>query len=257
MRLKQSVLLKEVTCILALLSPRLSRSQLRIFALAAMTADHLAWAFLPTVSPVSALVHLVGRTAMPVFCFLLAEGSLHSRSLPQYALRLAGCALLSAIPYSLFQTQQPFALPFSAVYTLLIGLAALRAAESRLPVPLCILALTVLLLAALPGDWGVYGVGWCLIFSLARDRKTVRDICFSLLVVLHFLFALLPLLGQGLTWEALFCYAGIQLGSLLALPLFRLYDGSIPVNSTPLRRILSYFYYPLHLIIIDLFLLLR
>ena len=249
---------KKVTAIPAPAAFRLSRSRLRAAALLAMTADHLAWSFLPTVSPVAALIHLAGRIAMPIFCFLLAEGFRCSRSLPRYALRLAGCALLSAVPYSLFKTGLPLAMPFSAAYTLLLCLAALAASRSRLPAAAAALLQMALLLLALPGDWGIYAVGWCLAFALMRDRPAAQRAVFCLLVLLHFAAALLPLLWQGAGGAELFCRAGIQLGSLLALPLLARCDiDRGTVRSSLPRRALSYLYYPLHLLVIDLLLFLR
>lgn len=218
-----------------------------------MTIDHLAWAFLPTISPLAALAHLLGRISMPIFCFLLAEGSLHSRSLPRYALRLALCALLSAVPYSLFKTGRPFAMPFSAVYTLLLCFIILYILRRQLSAPAPGLILALLMLLTLPGDWGIYAVRWCLAFALLRDQKRAQYALFSLLVLLHFFSVLLPLLWEGAALPELFCRAGIQLGSFLALPLLGRYRPAPSSRSpSPLRRAVSYLYYPLHLLLIDL-----
>ncbi len=223
-----------------------------------MTADHLAWAFLPTVSPAAAFIHLIGRVAMPVFCFLLAEGVRCSRSLPRYALRLAVCALLSAVPYSVFKTGKLFALPFSAAYTLLLCFALLAVWDLRLPSAVSCLLSAALLLCALPGDWGVYAAGWCLAFAQLQKNLPAQRLVFVLLALLHFFSSLLPLLWQGSGAAELFCRAGIQLGSLLALPLLSRYDGAkAPSPPVPLRRALSYLYYPLHLAVIDLLLFLK
>ena len=208
---------------------------------------------MPTISPLAALAHLLGRISMPIFCFLLAEGSLHSRSLPRYALRLALCALLSAVPYSLFKTGRPFAMPFSAVYTLLLCFIILYILRRQLSAPAPGLILALLMLLTLPGDWGIYAVGWCLAFALLRDQKRAQYALFSLLVLLHFFSVLLPLLWEGAALPELFCRAGIQLGSFLSLPLLGRYRPAPSSRSpSPLRRAVSYLYYPLHLLLIDL-----
>ena len=230
-----------------------SSDQLRLIALVAMTADHLAWAFLPTVSLAAALAHLLGRIAMPIFCFLLAEGSSHTRNARSYAFRLGGCALLSAIPYSLFISGTPFGAPLSAAYTLLLCLAALCCVRSTAPVLPRAFLLTGILLLALPGDWGIYAVGWCLIFALGKERPRLCGVLFSVLVLLNTARFMLPLLGKTDLFS-LFCQSGIQLGSLFALPLLAGYNGARTGGRG--RKLFFYLYYPLHLALIDLFLFL-
>ena len=222
-----------------------------MIALLTMTADHLAWAFLPTVSLGAALLHLAGRISMPVFCFLLAEGAAHTRHAGRYAFRLAGCALLSAIPYSLLVSGTPLGAPFSAAYTLLLSLAALRCIRSSLDPLVRVMLLIPLLFFSQFGDWGIYAVGWCVLFSLVQERQ-LCGVLFLLLTLCNTARFALPLIGTADPFT-LFCEAGIQLGSLLALPLIFRCNGRRrrPGHGA---QFLEYLYYPLHLVLIDLFL---
>ena len=245
--------------------PGLSAAELKIIAVIAMTGDHLAWAFLPTVSLPAFFLHLLGRIAMPVMCFFIAEGYRHTHSVPRYALRLGFFALVSAVPFSYFDTGTLLGSPFSVLYTLLLGLLAIWACDSISSPLLCMLVLAALALLVLPGDWGVYGLGWCLLFFWLRGRRLPQALCFSALVLCFAAQVSLPLFLQGAPAAELICIGGIQLGGLLALPLLATYNGrparraadpAVSAQRAPVRRraasLAFYFYYPLHLALIDL-----
>lgn len=102
---------------------------LKVIAIVSMLADHLAYITLSSILSASytdagstgfrhALLswaaaheqglwtlcegmHWFGRLAFPLFCFLLVEGFLHTRSRGKYALRLGLFALISEIPYDM------------------------------------------------------------------------------------------------------------------------------------------------------------
>ena len=69
----------------------LSSFILKIVAMASMTFDHVGWMLAETVGYNFWLVQLfriIGRIALPLFCFMITEGVLHTKRIGHYFLRL-------------------------------------------------------------------------------------------------------------------------------------------------------------------------
>ena len=105
----------------------ISGSVLKMVAITTMLIDHLGAGLLlpllslPPTAPLStndhgisflfhrylltyefySLLRIIGRSAFPIFCFLLVEGLLHTSSRGKYLLRLLLFSLLSEIPFNL------------------------------------------------------------------------------------------------------------------------------------------------------------
>ena len=109
----------------------LSGSTLKLTACAAMLTDHACKVFLSPGSPAYLLLSgLIGRTAFPLFCFLLVEGFLHTRSRIRYGRNLLLFALISEIPFDLAIYRRPFFLLHqNTLFTLFLALLMLVCLE--------------------------------------------------------------------------------------------------------------------------------
>ena len=92
---------------------------LKTISLTAMVTDHATVAF-PDVFPL--WFRAVGRLAMPIFVYLLAEGFRHTKAREKFLVRLLVFALISEIPYDLVMGNAVnFAANTNIFYTLFLG----------------------------------------------------------------------------------------------------------------------------------------
>ena len=210
---------------------RLSGNALKILAMIFMTCDHVAVELLPDWD----FLRIIGRLAMPIYAYMIAEGCRFTHDRKKYLLRLSSLALLCQVVYffavgSLYQCiLVTFSLSVCLIWALetspkswglLVFLASAFLCEG-LPVLLKGTDFAV--------DYGIVGV--CLpalvYFGRTREEK-----------LLGFTVGLVLLALQ---------YGGIQWFGLGAVSLLMLYSGER--GKLPIGR-LFYFYYPAHLVVI-------
>ena len=70
----------------------LTATALKTIAIAAMTADHVAWLLFPGYDrhALPLILHLIGRLTCPVMCFFVAEGYHYTHDVKKYTRRLGG-----------------------------------------------------------------------------------------------------------------------------------------------------------------------
>ena len=211
----------------------LSGNQLKLLALLLMTVDHIGMELFPY----SMAWRIIGRLAMPIFAYMIAEGCSHTRNKGAYLLRLVAVAALCQIVYffvmdSLYQCIfVTFSL--SVGVTVLLDLAREKGGAAWLLPVAGITAVWYIceeLPARIPGfdvDYGFWGVMLPVIICLGKTRQ------------LRFVLA-----GAGL---ALLCarYGGIQWYAMGALLLLLLYNGQRGKRNI---KWLFYLYYPAHLV---------
>lgn len=171
----------------------ITSSWLKWLAIISMLIDHLGAVILepwlasggalayPAIDwvTVDMVLRLIGRFAFPIYSFLIVEGYHHTRDVRRYALRLAGFAIISEIPFNLAISQSWFNLSYQNVFfTLLGGLLAiwvLDLVDNRL---VGVAAAGSLVLAGhlLQTDYGAYGVLMMLLLHWTRSDRRVQAI---------------------------------------------------------------------------------
>ena len=175
------------------------------------------------------ILRYIGRSAFPIFCFLLVEGFVHTRDVKKYVRRLFLFALISEVPFDLAFFRTPFDPSAQNVYwTLALGVLAM-AGLKHYEKPdgsaswkglLCAAGCT---LAALLACTDYNGIGVLIICALYLTRGDRKRQC--IVGALLFLFELTAPLAFVLVW---------------------FYNGQRGACS-PLQKKAFYWFYPVHL----------
>ena len=181
------------------------------------------------------VLRYAGRLAFPIFCFLLAEGFLHTRSRKRYALRLACFAVVSEFPYDMAragtwfdpESQNVFAALFLCL-ALMEALARWEAKSAQMPAFFggAVLLTGAFCLAAELAccDYGFLGPLLVSVLYLFRNDKR-NQLLFGAAIV------------------------SVEVTAPLAFLLIRLYDGTQGKKN---GKYFFYIYYPLHLLILSM-----
>ncbi|MBR4580143.1 MAG: hypothetical protein IKO32_02795 [Lachnospiraceae bacterium] len=103
----------------------IDRTVLKWIAMITMLIDHIGYGLIPDTTPalraLATACNIIGRSAFPIFLFLLADGFMRTRSKPKFFLRLFILAVISEVPFDLVRFGQPFNIHAQNVFwTLLI-----------------------------------------------------------------------------------------------------------------------------------------
>lgn len=218
----------------------ISGSVLKLIAVISMLIDHTAGYFLAHYAfanrvlleimghELTLLVILrkfIGRLAFPIFCFLIVEGFLHTKSRLKYALNLGVFAILSEVPWDLLHKGQYFNIGTQNVlFTLLFGLLGIWALEyfkeeewKSIP----ILVGLLLISSYAHADYGVKGFGLVVALYGLRESRLLQAI-----------------VGSALTsWRAGIAFIPIAF-----------YNGERGFIKGKVMKYFFYTFYPLHIL---------
>lgn len=203
----------------------------------------------------------IGRVTFPIFCFVLVEGFVHTRSKPKYALRMLAFAVISEVPYdfALHDGVISYTQDLNVIFTLLLAFCALWLADelgklvaravahirgNAAETPRPIWWVTALLsIAAIAGaawlangpidvSYHAYGIILIGVLYLARNHRVIQ-----------------LLLGLAATyWYCLEHNSMLQMWAAAGLACIMLYNGKRGRG----MKYLFYVFYPAHLLVLGL-----
>lgn len=210
----------------------LNGSWLKVIAMVTMTIDHMA-VFLPFFHEHPTLYYAmrsIGRVALIIFAFLLAEGYIHTRNKRKYGRNLAVFAIISQLPYSLIHHHFLFYTHTNVGFTLLLaffGMLAMEHYKEQKVKLVAILAAIIIVTILIKPVRSLAGVGLVWVFYLLRSHPVSR-------------------LFVGFCMIARNCI----LGQMAGFAVIGLYNGQRGFIKGPIGKYVFYAFYPLHLFLL-------
>ena len=211
----------------------LTGNQLKLLALLTMTCDHIGVSLFPQ----ALWLRVIGRLALPIFAYMIAEGCRHTRNRKRYLLSILAVAALCQAVY--FVAMGSLYMCIMVTFSLSVALIYLWDYAIARPAPqggfLVLAALCVSWVLCevplFPGtdfaiDYGFFGVLLPVLIYLGRSSLKAFGMTALGLIFLS--------LSRG----------GIQWFSLLALIPLAFYNGT---RGKAKLKYLFYIYYPAHL----------
>jgi hypothetical protein len=205
---------------------------IKMLACIIMVIDHTGLVFFPEI----VVLRLIGRLSMPLFAYCIARGfsSANKRGTArQYINRMIIFAAASQIPYMLMVK----AVRGNIGVTWLIALLILYLAEKRDKTKTDYFIITILALSAsvIPMDYGIYGIGFTVIFYFFNIEHYDRNKFLAGIIILH-VWLFTQELSTGI-------FQIFTLPCILALELLKKHDNKIRINKR-----FFYMFYPLHML---------
>ena len=218
----------------------LSNNQLKIIAMIAMFIDHLGVQCFPNVE----IFRIIGRLALPLFAYMIAEGCFYTKNRTKYLLLISALGIACGVVFYIAEQSlyQGILITFSLSILTIFSIDKIVKTRKIKNVLLGILGLAVVVVIAvvLPIvlkdegfriDYGIVGVLMPVAIYF-MPNKTLKIIALSVMLAL-----------------LIFTIGSIQHYAFLALPLLALYNGK---RGSKKLKYMFYAFYPLHLVFIYL-----
>lgn len=230
---------------------QLNSNHLKLIAIIAMTADHIADLVYPGFpnNPVAIVLHIVGRLTAPIMWFFICEGFHYTRNLKKYLSRMFIFAIISHFAYC-FAFGIDY-IPFSdgvfnqtsviwPLFWAIIVLWILNG-DNKLKEWQKWLLVIVINFITFPSDWSCIAV--MAIMSMYGSRNNLKKQMTGMLFWV-FIYAIVSFFFVNKV------YAIIQSGVVLVYPFLKQYNGQ--KGNAKWLKWFFYIYYPAHLVIVGI-----
>ncbi len=226
---------------------------LKCIAMISMLIDHTSVAYFGQTT----LFNVIGRIAFPIFAFQISEGYIHTKNLKKYLLRLFCFAIISQVPFMLFDSMFTNNFSFNIFGTLFVGLLAILLYDK---ISNCTFELTkdkkfnltinkifgfvpAILLGIISEvcyfDYGFWGVAIIFLFYFFKNDK--------LGMVIFYITACIIKYGINIIiYGYHYLYILLCIGTILPIIFIYLYNG----KQGKKIKYLLYAFYPVHLLIL-------
>ena len=214
----------------------LSNNQLKIIAMLSMLVDHIGVELYPTLK----FLRIIGRLALPLFAYMIAEGCFYTKSRTRYLILLSTLAILCQVVFYITTKSlyQGILITFSLSVITIFSIDTILKSKDIFKMLLGVVGLAFVLYVSLfmpiryktqgfDIDYGALGMLLPVAIYYAPTRLAKLIACAFMLVFL------------GIDIQ------GVQFYALCALPLLALYNGQ---RGTAKLKYVFYVFYPLHLI---------
>ncbi len=214
---------------------------LKIFALVFMTIDHIGY-FLDSANTLQIEMRMIGRLSFPIFLFLILEGYKHTSNKMKYMSRLYIFAIISSVPFYLC-----FGSIFNVFFTLGTVILMLLIFEKYSNCTYNYIIFLIFCFLAYPFDWGLPAI--ITVFFLRHFLYDTKKVAIRLPIYL----ALATTLYFSTITPLHITLLQYILPILCAIPFLLSYNGKLGLKLNGSKKYFMYFYYPLHLLVISLF----
>ena len=231
----------------------LSGNALKIIAAISMLIDHIGVIFFPKIK----ILRILGRIALPIFSFMIAEGARYTRNKVRYFFTIFTLAALCQLVYFLYNgdTYMSILVTFSVSIVTIYAMQFFKEslfdndASALKKILSCLLFLSVVTAAyylntVLYIDYGFLG---CMLPVFASIFHSPKNCDVAFVKKLDIIPVHLLMLSIGMI-----CLAaesgGTQIWSLLALPFLIFYSGK---RGKANMKYFFYIFYPAHLLILE------
>jgi len=216
----------------------LTSNSLKIIAIIAMVLDHIG-ILMQYNKVVYVLFRMIGRICAPIMFYSLSKGYVFTKNKFRYGLNLLLFAIISQVPYSLFNSDLFFNYKnYNVIFALFLGFMCLLIVD-KIRLKLIKYSLVVLCFTlSVFCDYAFIGIAFVLLFYMLRNSK-YKYLIYNIMSVIYILIHLAIYRNLMILL--------IMLGLFLVTPLIYFDNGQKGKYNL---KYLFYFFYPIHFIIL-------